>query len=114
MYIVTPLQEIVIRARDLMKPILQRLSNPMVAEQAAILGTFNQTLLEDGETASQLANALARRLDGLSVESERGWTVQIIDGGGLEFAGTHNKWKDLAFDELAGKSGAATWPWSAL
>ena len=75
-----------IRARDLMKPILQRLSSPMVAEQAAILGTFNQTLLEDGETASQLANALARRLDGLSEESERGWTVQIIDGGGLEFA----------------------------
>ena len=63
-----------IRARDLMKPILQRLSNPMVAEQAAILGTFNQTLLEDGKTASQLANALARRLDGLSAESER-WTV---------------------------------------
>ena len=47
-----------------MKPILQRLSNPMVAEQAAILGTFNQSLLEDSDTASQVANA---RLGGLMV-----------------------------------------------
>jgi DNA gyrase subunit B len=74
------------RARDLMKPILQKLSNPMVAEQAAILGTFNQSLFRGGVTAGQVAEALARRLDGMSSESERGWIVRILDGGGFEFS----------------------------
>jgi DNA gyrase subunit B len=73
------------RARRLLHPLLQRLSNPMVAEQAAILGAFNQDLLSDPETARQVADVIARRLDGLSDESERGWQADATDGDGFAF-----------------------------
>jgi DNA gyrase subunit B len=73
------------RARRLLHPLLQRLSNPMVAEQAAILGAFNQDLLSDPETARQVADVIARRLDGLSDEAERGWQADATDGDGFAF-----------------------------
>jgi len=76
------------RARALMKPILQKVSNPMVVEQSAILSAFNREVLEDAEMSAQLAQALSRRLDGLSPEAERGWSVEILDGGGFEFSRT--------------------------
>ncbi|NKB20466.1 MAG: DNA topoisomerase (ATP-hydrolyzing) subunit B [Alphaproteobacteria bacterium] len=76
------------RAKRLMTPILQKLSNPMVAEQAAILGAFNPELLESEELEGQIADAIARRLDGLTVENERGWRAEILEGGGFAFART--------------------------
>ena len=75
-------------SKRLMQPVLQKLSNSMVAEQAAILGAFNPALLESEETETQIAEAIARRLDGLSAENERGWRAEIIDGGGFAFART--------------------------
>lgn len=75
-------------SKRLMQPILQKLSNAMVVEQAAILGAFNPQLLESEETESQIAEAIARRLDGLSAENERGWQAEIIEGGGFAFART--------------------------
>ncbi|MFL2668782.1 MAG: DNA topoisomerase (ATP-hydrolyzing) subunit B [Alphaproteobacteria bacterium] len=80
--------ETAMRAKRLMQPILQKLSNPMVAEQAAILGAFNPELLESEEVESQIAEAIARRLDGLTPENERGWKAEILDGGGFAFART--------------------------
>ena len=80
--------ETALQAKNTMQPILQKLSNPMVAEQAAILGAFNSELLESEAMESQVAEAIARRLDGLSVENERGWRVEILDGGGFAFART--------------------------
>ncbi len=77
-----------LRAKRLMTPILQKLSNPMVAEQAAILGAFNPELLESEELVNQIADAIARRLDGLTAENERGWRAEILDGGGFAFART--------------------------
>jgi DNA gyrase subunit B len=56
-----------------------------VAEQAAILGAFNQDLLSDPDTARQVADVIARRLDGLSDESERGWQADATDGDGFAF-----------------------------
>jgi DNA gyrase subunit B len=73
------------RARRLLNPLLQRLSNPMVAEQAAILGAFNQDHLSNSETAEQLATFIARRLDGLTDENERGWQSEMIEGDGFAF-----------------------------
>jgi DNA gyrase subunit B len=74
------------RAKRLMQPLLQKLSNPMVAEQAAILGAFNPELLEAEETERQIADAVARRLDGLTSENERGWQAEEpVDGGGFAF-----------------------------
>ena len=80
--------ETAMRAKRLMQPILQKLSNPMVAEQAAILGAFNPKLLESEEVESQIAEAIARRLDGLTPENERGWKAEILEGGGFAFART--------------------------
>jgi len=80
--------ETALHAKNTMQPILQKLSNPMVAEQAAILGAFNSELLESEAMESQVAEAIARRLDGLSMENERGWRVEILDGGGFAFART--------------------------
>ncbi len=71
-------------ARRLMTPMMQRLSNTDVAEQAAILGAFRPELLEDGQ-AEAVAEAIARRLNGLTVESERGWRAEIIEEGGFAF-----------------------------
>ena len=75
-------------AKRLLTPLLQRLSNPMVAEQAAVLGAFRQELLGDQVLAGQVANAIARRLDGLASETERGWEAKLIDGGGFAFTRT--------------------------
>jgi DNA gyrase subunit B len=75
-------------SKRLMQPVLQKLSNAMVAEQAAILGAFNPVLLESEETETQIAEAIARRLDGLTTENERGWHAEMIEGGGFAFART--------------------------
>ena len=80
--------ETALYAKTTMQPILQKLSNPMVAEQAAILGAFNSELFESEKLEAQIADAIARRLDGLSPENERGWRVEILDGGGFAFART--------------------------
>jgi DNA gyrase subunit B len=75
-------------AKRLMMPLLQRLSNPAVAEQAAVLGAFRQELLDDTQTALQVAEAIARRLDGLAPEAERGWSAEAVEGGGFAFQRT--------------------------
>jgi len=73
-------------AKRLMKPILQKLSNPMVAGQAAILGAFKPELLESEQMMQATADAVARRLDGLSPENERGWRGELVEGGGFGFS----------------------------
>jgi DNA gyrase subunit B len=77
-----------LNSKRLLQPVLQKLSNPMVAEQAAILGAFNPALLETPETEAQIAEAIARRLDGLTPENERGWQAETIEGGGFAFSRT--------------------------
>ncbi len=76
------------RARRLLQPMSARLSNAEVAEQAAVLGAFNQTLLESPEQSQQVADALARRLDGLAEPADRGWAAEMVDGGGIAFTRT--------------------------
>ena len=71
-----------------MQPILQKLSNPMVAEQASILGAFKEELLDSQNLQAQIAEAIARRLDGLTLENERGWKAETIEGGGFAFTRT--------------------------
>jgi DNA gyrase subunit B len=75
-------------AQRLMRPLLQRLANPQVAEQAAILGAFNPELLASPEQGILVAEAIARRLDGLAPETERGWAAEPVDGGGFAFMRT--------------------------
>jgi DNA gyrase subunit B len=54
-------------------------------EQAAIAGALNPELLSEAERARGAADYIARRLDLLSDETERGWAGRPTQDGGLRF-----------------------------
>jgi DNA gyrase subunit B len=54
-------------------------------EQAAIAGALNPDILQDGMHATETAQYIARRLDQLSDETERGWHGEPTSDGGLKF-----------------------------
>ena len=56
-----------------------------VLEQAAIAGALNPEILADGAKATEAADYIARRLDQLSEEYERGWHGEPTPDGGLKF-----------------------------
>ncbi len=60
-----------------------------VLEQTAIAGALNPDVLVDPEKAIEAANYIARRLDLLSDETERGWHGEPTSDGGLKF------WRDV-------------------
>ena len=57
-----------------------------VVEQAAISGALNPLILSDGRRAASAAEYIAKRLDTLEIETERGWTGTPLDDGGLMFS----------------------------
>ncbi len=60
--------------------------SPFIVEQAAILGALNPDLMSDKDKSFALGEKIAMRLDELSEEFERGWTVQANEEeGGLTF-----------------------------
>ncbi len=56
-----------------------------VLEQAAIAGALNPDILSDKKMAAEAANYIAKRLDMLSDETERGWVGEATPDGGLKF-----------------------------
>jgi DNA gyrase subunit B len=58
----------------------------MVIEQAAIAGALNPEVLSNRENAEGAATYIAKRLDILSDETERGWKGEATDDGGLRFS----------------------------
>ncbi|HEY5046798.1 MAG TPA: DNA topoisomerase (ATP-hydrolyzing) subunit B [Rhizomicrobium sp.] len=56
-----------------------------VLEQAAIAGALNPEVLGDTARATEAANYIARRLDQLSDETERGWHGEPARDGGVRF-----------------------------
>jgi len=56
-----------------------------VLEQAAIAGALNPEILSDKAKAQEAAAYIARRLDQLSDETERGWRGEPMADGGLKF-----------------------------
>jgi DNA gyrase subunit B len=54
-------------------------------EQAAIAGALNPEVLNDAQKAKVAAEYIARRLDMLSDETERGWHGEPTPDGGLKF-----------------------------
>jgi DNA gyrase subunit B len=56
-----------------------------VLEQAAIAGALNPEILSDKAKAQEAAAYIARRLDQLSDETERGWVGEPMPDGGLKF-----------------------------
>ncbi len=67
-------------ARALLVPMGRRVGNRMVAEQSAILGILRPETLDDPGLV-EVANALARRLDGFTPAAERGWQGTIETDG---------------------------------
>ena len=70
--------------RTLLSNIHSRYSKDVV-EQAAIAGALNVELMNNREQALEAGRYVARRLDAISEETERGWTAVLMDDGGLRF-----------------------------
>ncbi len=81
------LSELIARAREA-KSAIDTLSHrypAFVLEQAAIGGALNAELLSDAAQAGEIAAYIARRLDALADEYEKGWQGVATDDGGLTF-----------------------------
>ncbi len=70
--------------------------NRKVVEQAAIAGILRQEIFGDAAKASGAADYIARRLDVLADEVERGWTGQFTEGEGFTFERTVRGVKEVA------------------
>ena len=81
------LRELVVKAarvQSLIQRIPPRYYRPLI-EQLSIAGAFNNDVLTDGETAQQVADYVATRMNVVSDEAEQGWTGRPGDDGGLVF-----------------------------
>ncbi|WFU08908.1 DNA topoisomerase (ATP-hydrolyzing) subunit B [Rhizobium sp. CB3090] len=59
--------------------------NRAVIEQAAIAGALNAELVSNPARAENLVNDVAKRLDIIAEETERGWSGGLTSEGGLRF-----------------------------
>lgn len=72
-----------------------------VVEQAAIAGALNAEVLHDQSKAADAAAYIARRLDILADEFERGWTGEARDDGSLVFKRTVRGVEEAAIIDAA-------------
>jgi DNA gyrase subunit B len=70
--------------------------NRKVVEQAAILGVLNAKIFGDPAKATAAAPYIARRIDALSEETERGWQGAFVEGQGFQFERTVRGVKEVA------------------
>jgi DNA gyrase subunit B len=70
--------------------------NRGVVEQVAIAGVLNPKVTDDPATANAAAEYIARRLDALADEVERGWIGRFTEGEGFAFERTVRGVKDHA------------------
>ncbi len=82
--------------------------NRKVVEQAAIAGVLSPKITGDIATANAAADYIARRLDALADEVERGWIGRFAEGQGFSFERTVRGVKDVAIidDALLGSADA--------
>ena len=82
--------------------------NRQVVEQAAIAGVLSPKITSDINTANAAADYIARRLDTLADEVERGWIGRFTEGEGFFFERTVRGVKDVAIidDALLGSADA--------
>src|SRR5207253_2099005 len=84
------LRQLVLKARDT-KASLELLSRTLplrIVEQCAIAGAFRAEVLSNEEMAREAAVYVAKRLDHLETEYEKGWVGDAAAGGGLRFKRT--------------------------
>ena len=79
-----------------------------MVEQAAIAGVLSPKITGDVATANAAAEYIARRLDTLADEVERGWVGRFTEGEGFFFERTVRGVKDVAIidDALLGSADA--------
>ena len=75
--------------------------NRDVVEQAAIAGALNAEMMNDSSQAAQAAEYVAKRLDIISDETERGWEGKVGDDGGLLFERMVRGVKEVANIDMA-------------
>jgi DNA gyrase subunit B len=75
--------------------------NRKVVEQAAIAGVLRPKIFGDLPKATAAAEYIARRLDELADEVERGWTGRYVEGEGFVFERTVRGVKDVAIIDHA-------------
>ena len=75
--------------------------NRQVIEQAAIAGVLTQKITGDPGTAEKAALYIAKRLDALSEETERGWEGHFLEGQGFQFIRTVRGVKEVAVIDQA-------------
>jgi DNA gyrase subunit B len=75
--------------------------NRQVIEQAAIAGVLTSTITGDPEKAEQAAHYIAKRLDALSDETERGWQGHFVEGEGFRFERTVRGVQEVAIIDHA-------------
>ena len=73
-----------IQVRSALESLHTRYSRNVV-EQAAIAGAFNPEVIGSQQTANEAAAYIARRLNTISEETERGWEGEADTDGGLTF-----------------------------
>ena len=86
--------------RAVLNSLHSRYSQDVVA-QAAIAGALDADLLSDPQKAAGAADYIARRLDIISEETERGWQGAIVDDGSLEFTRTVRGVAEVALIDMA-------------
>ena len=75
--------------------------NRAIIEQAAIAGALNLELSHDREAYAAKAEEVARRLDLIAEETERGWTGSVATDGGLRFERMVRGVKEFAHIDMA-------------
>ncbi|MCZ7487251.1 DNA topoisomerase (ATP-hydrolyzing) subunit B [Rhizobium rhizogenes] len=73
-----------LRMRSLIDGLHSRYSRSIV-EQAALAGALNPELSADAARAQETVAEVARRLDMIAEETERGWSGTVLEDGGLRF-----------------------------
>ena len=70
--------------------------NRQVVEQASILSVLNREIYGDPQKAVAAVPYIAKRLDALSEETERGWQGEFTEGKGFQFERTVRGVKEVA------------------
>jgi DNA gyrase subunit B len=86
--------------RNLLRGLHSRYSRQVV-EQAAILSVLNADIFGDAQKAVAAVPYIARRLDALSDETERGWEGEFTEGEGFKFERTLRGVKEVAVIDKA-------------
>src|SRR6185503_4729592 len=70
------------RIKGLLQPLIRHVGSADVVEQTAIAGALHLDILSDGAQATAAASYVARRLDALAAEFDKGWQGRVLPDGG--------------------------------